>query len=123
GALLRPNPHPLVVIGQPNDGDTRAAAYRALREPKQYGGTDAEQDAVVLVLVTAARGDSQPLCRLNAIHSPGYFKDPRAVQGLIDAFFAVNEAPRTQKVSGRIDTLASNGNALPHTTTTIIPPN
>lgn len=118
--LFKPKPNPLVVIGQSNDGDKRASAYRALREPKQYGGTDAEQDAVVLVLVTAARGDSQPLCRLNAIHSLGYFKDPRAVQGLIDAFFAVNETPRTQKISSRIDTLASNGNGLPQETANII---
>src|SRR5271155_1252016 len=72
--MFAANPDPLVVIAKSNDGDKRAAAYGARREPKQFGGTDAQQDAVVLVLVAAARGDSQPLCRLNAIHSLGSFK-------------------------------------------------
>jgi HEAT repeat protein len=118
--LVGPKPNPLVVIAKSNDGDKRATAYAALREPKQYGGTDAEQDAVVLVLVAAARGDSQPLCRLSAIHTLGGFKDPRAVQGLIDAYFAVNETPRPAKALGRLDTLASNGNGIPQETANII---
>ncbi len=117
--LFKPNQTPRVVIAKSNDGDKRAAAYAALREPKQYGGSDAEQDAVVLVLVAAARGDSQPLCRLNAIHSLGSFKDPRAIQGLIDAYFAVNDAPRP-KGGGRVDTLANAGNAIPLDTANII---
>jgi hypothetical protein len=117
--MFKANPDPLVVIAQSNNGDKRAAAYAALREPKQYGGTDAQQDAVVLVLVAAARGDSQPLCRLNAIHSLGGFKDPRAVQGLIDAYFAVNDVPRGPKGSG-LATLANNGHGIPQDTASII---
>jgi HEAT repeat protein len=122
--LYKPSPNPLVVIANTKDGDKRAAALRALREPKQHGGTDAEQDLVVTVLVAAAEADAQPLCRLAAIHSLGYFKDPRAVQGLIDAFYAVNQ--RTQqsreqkKVSNRLDALASNGNEITLDTATII---
>jgi len=120
GETFGPKPNPLVVIAKSNDGDKRAAAYAELREPKQYGGSDAEQDAVVLVLVAAARSDSQPLCRLNAIHTLGSFKDPRAVQGLIDAYFAVNETPRPAKTMGRLDTLSSTGSGIPQATANII---
>lgn len=111
--------NPLEVIRDSNDGDRRARALRALREPKQAGGTDAEQDVVVNVLVTSARSDSQPLCRLAAINSLGHFQDPRAVQGLIDAYFAVAEQPK-QKNPNRLDTLASSGNAISADTATVI---
>ena len=63
--------------GQP--ASRRSAALTALREPKQYGGSDAEQDAIMNILVTAASTEKQPLCRLAAIESLGHFKDPRAV--------------------------------------------
>jgi len=86
-------PNPLLVLRDSNSGDKRARALRSLREPKQHGGTAEEQDAMVNILVTAAKTDPQPLCRLAAIQSLGGFQDPRAAQGLQDAFFAVTEAP------------------------------
>jgi hypothetical protein len=80
-------PNPLWVLHDSTDGDRRARALRALREPKQHGGTDQDQDAVLKILTTAASSENQPLCRLAAIQSLGGFKDPRAVEGLTAAFF------------------------------------
>jgi HEAT repeat protein len=80
-------PNPLLVLHESTDGDQRAKALRALHEPKQYGGTDQEQEAVVKILVAAASTEHQPLCRLAAIQALGHFKDPRAVEGLTAAFY------------------------------------
>jgi HEAT repeat protein len=92
-------PNPLVVLRDSSDGDQRAKALASLREPKQLGGTDADQDAIVRILVTAAATEKQPLCRLAAIESLGRFKDPRAVNGLVEAFYNASAfAPETATV-------------------------
>src|SRR5262249_17765446 len=83
-------PNPMLVLRDSPDGDKRAQALQALREPRQYGGSDAEQDAVGKILVAAATTEKQPLCRLAAIESLGHFKDPRAVGGLKEAFYNAN---------------------------------
>jgi HEAT repeat protein len=83
-------PNPMVVLRDSPDGDKRAKALQALREPSQNGGTDADQDAVVKILIAAATADKQPLCRLAAIESLSHFKDPRAVPGLKEAFYNAN---------------------------------
>jgi HEAT repeat protein len=80
-------PNPLLVLRDSTDGDLRAKALRALREPKQFGGNDQEQDLYVQILTAAATEDREPLCRLSAIRSLGTFKDPRAVEGLQNAYF------------------------------------
>jgi hypothetical protein len=80
-------PDPLVVLHDSTDGDKRARALRALEEPKEHGGSDAEQDTIVDILVTAATREKQPLCRLAAIESLSKFKDPRAAKGLVEAFY------------------------------------
>src|SRR5258708_21968841 len=77
-------PNPLQVLKDSSDGDKRARALRTLREPKQYGGSDQEQDFVVNMLTTAAVAEHQYFCRLAAIQALGHFKDPRAVKGLED---------------------------------------
>jgi hypothetical protein len=87
--LWSPEPNPLLVLRDSKDGDKRAKALARLQEPKQHGGSDADQDAIVSILVTAAKTDPQPLCRLSAIQALANFHDPRAAQGLSDAFFAV----------------------------------
>src|SRR5262249_20837431 len=60
------------------DGNERARALRALQEPKQHGGTDQQQEAVLRILATAAVNEPQPWCRLAAVQSLGRVKDPRA---------------------------------------------
>src|SRR5262249_31156370 len=74
-------PNPMLVLRDSTDGDKRARALAALHEPKQFGGTDDEQNTVVKILTTAAASESQPLCRLAAIEALGHFKDARAVDG------------------------------------------
>ncbi|MCI0455957.1 MAG: HEAT repeat domain-containing protein [Gemmataceae bacterium] len=92
-------PDPLIVLRDSNDGDERARALRALQEPKAHDGTDEEQDAIVQILTTAAVSERQPLCRLAAIQTLGRFQDPRAVQGLVDAFYQASSfSPETTTV-------------------------
>lgn len=90
-------PNPLVVLKDSNDGDKRARALRTLREPKQNGLTDQDQDFVVTTLCTAAVAEHQYCCRLAAIQSLGHFKDPRAVQGLEDAYYKADAEYREGK--------------------------
>ena len=82
------HPDPLVVLRDSQDADDRARALRALREPLQYGGDQHDQDVVVTVLTTAA--DERPPDRLPAWRpSPSlrHFKDPRAIEGLKEAYY------------------------------------
>jgi HEAT repeat protein len=88
-ATLFVKPHPLVVLRDSQDGDAKAKALRALREPSQYGGTREEQEVVVKVLVGFAVS-GPPVCRLAAIESLGRFQDPRAVPALTDAYYSAD---------------------------------
>jgi hypothetical protein len=84
--MFKPAPDPVWVLRNSNDGDKKGRALRALKEPLQNGGTQAQQDVVVQLLVSSATSDPQPLCRMAAIDSLQHFKDPRAAQALIDAW-------------------------------------
>lgn len=111
-------PNPLIVLRDSHDGDARARALASLREPKAHGGSDQDQDAMLSILITAAKTDQQPLCRLAAIQSLGTFQDARAVQGLTDAFFAVTvDAPRKDPLS--TESFATN-TAFPPETSNVI---
>jgi HEAT repeat protein len=90
-------PNPLQVLKDSSDGDKRARALRTLREPKQFGGSDQEQDFVVNMLTTAAVAEHQYFCRLAAIQALGHFKDPRAVKGLEDAYYKADAEYREGK--------------------------
>jgi HEAT repeat protein len=102
-------PDPMVVLRDSSDGDKRARALHALQEPKENGGADAEQDAVVKLLTTAASSEKQPLCRLAAIQSLGHFKDPRAVEGLKEAFYNASSFPAETATVVRCQALAALG--------------
>ena len=80
-------PDPLVVLRDSTDGDKRAWALGVLTEPKLKGGSDKDQDAVVQILSQAAVSENHILCRLAAIQSLSHFKDPRAVEGLKEAYY------------------------------------
>jgi HEAT repeats len=86
-------PNPFLVLRDSQDGDKRARALRALHEPKPNGGTQQDQEAVVKILTTAASSEKQPLCRLAAIQALSSFKDPRAVEGLTQAFYNAGAFP------------------------------
>ncbi len=86
-------PDPLVVLRDDSDGDHRARALRALREPKFNSGSDKDQDGIVQILVTAAATERAALCRLAAIETLQTFKDPRVVRGLEDAYYRATSFP------------------------------
>jgi HEAT repeat protein len=90
-------PNPLVVLRDSTDGDRRAQALRALKEPKQNGGTDEEQELVVRVLTTAVTNERQALCRLAAISTLGSFQDPRAAEALERAYYQAAEEYRSHR--------------------------
>lgn len=124
---LYTTPDPLQVLQNSTDGDERAQALRSLREPKQNNGDDAAQDMVVKVLVLSATTDPQPLCRLAAIDALGHFQDPRAVQGLMEAFWAVNTQPTPQVTqvkmktpTGRLSSATPAAKAMSSETVTVI---
>jgi HEAT repeat protein/PBS lyase HEAT-like repeat-containing protein len=86
--LLFHHDDPLVVLRDSRDGDLRARAYRELQEPKQHGGTEKDQEAVLKILATGATKERSPVCRVAAIETLGTFKDPRAADALNEAFYA-----------------------------------
>jgi HEAT repeat protein len=78
---------PLVVLRDSKDGDKRAKAFRALKEPKQHGGSDQDQDTILAILSAAATQESRYYVRLEAMRKLGEFKDPRAVPALNEAYY------------------------------------
>jgi hypothetical protein len=81
-------PDPLVVLRDSTDGNQRAKALAALREPAQHGGSAEEQEVVVKVLIASATQDRQPWCRRAAVSSLAHFKDPRVPEALRDAYYS-----------------------------------
>jgi HEAT repeat protein len=101
-------PDPLVVIKESTDGERRARAMVALKEPAQAGGTAQQQEMVLQILVTAAKTDREPLCRLAAIQALGNFRDPRASKTL-EEVFQQTKLPFTQDFNARIRQQALRG--------------
>jgi hypothetical protein len=91
GQMFRAPPDPLVVLRDDSDGDHRAKAFLALKEPQQFGGTQVQQDAMVHILSEAVVNERQPLCRVAAINTLSHFKDPRAVDALKEAFYRAGD--------------------------------
>jgi HEAT repeat protein len=94
-------PDPLVVIHDSTDGEKRAKALAALREPAQHGGKPQEQEVYIQILTTAAKADRDPLCRLGAIQALGYFKDVRAARTL-EEVIEQRKLPYTQDFNATI---------------------
>jgi HEAT repeats/PBS lyase HEAT-like repeat len=106
---LYSTPEPLVVLQKSADGDERAMALRALREPKANGGTDQDQEAILKILASAATADKLFLCRLAAIESLGRFKDPRAAEYLTNAFYNSGSFPAEMATRIQCQAIAALG--------------
>lgn len=104
-------PDPLEVLSHSSDGDRRARALRALKEPKLNGGSDKDQDAIVQILSTAASTERAALCRLAAIESLETFKDPRVVHALEDAYYRATTFPADTASIIRCVALKALGNS------------
>ena len=103
-SMFSASPAPMTVLRESTDGDARAKAMQALKEPKVNGGTDAEQDEVVQLLTRTAIADSQPLCRRAAIQALGRFHDPRAVPALSQAYETAGQL--SSEIAGPLQTQA-----------------
>jgi PBS lyase HEAT-like repeat len=80
-------PDPLFVLRDSKDGDKRAKAFRALKEPKLNGGSEQDQDTILAILATAAKQEASYYARLEAMRKLGEFEDIRAVPALIEAYY------------------------------------
>ena len=83
----------MAVLRESTDGDARAKAIMALKEPRANGGTEAEQDEVDAASDPDRDLDPQPLCRRAAIQTLGRFHDPRAVPALTQAYETAGQLP------------------------------
>lgn len=85
--VFRDPEQPLEVIRHSQDGRLRARALRCLHEPLTHGGTKEEQDVYVSLLTYSASHEAQPWCRIAAIEMLRRYKDPRAAEGLKEAYY------------------------------------
>ncbi len=106
------SPNPYLVLRDSDDGNRRARALRSLEEPKQHGGSDQDQEAVVRILTAAATTERQPLCRLAAMEALGHFQDPRAVHALQEAYFNAGNFPKDKSASAASEGLLGNSAAV-----------
>lgn len=100
---------PMLVLRESTDGDARAKALLALKEPSATGGGESAQEAVLEVLTRAAVSDAQPLCRLAAAQTLGTFKDPKAVQILISCYDSASQLQGEAQSAVQTAALASLG--------------
>jgi len=77
---------PMEVLEKVQEGDDRVRAMREVEEPRQKGGSAADQDRLIAILQASATTDSRPLCRLAAVEALSRFKDPRVGAILITAY-------------------------------------
>src|SRR4051794_36607432 len=84
---FRDPPEPLQAVRTSKDGNLRARAIRCLKEPLANGGSQKDQDLYVSVLNYTAANDSQSLCRMAAIDVLRTYRDPRAADGLKEAYY------------------------------------
>lgn len=77
---------PIQVLETVEDGNDRVRAMKNLKEPREHGGTAAQQDRIIAILEASATTDSRPLCRIAAIETLTRFKDPRVGPILLTAY-------------------------------------
>lgn len=90
---------PMQVLETSQEGDARVRAMRDLREPKENGGTAAQQDRAIAILQEAATLDQRPLVRLAAVEALSRFKDPRVGPILLAAYQQVSPANASPDVT------------------------
>jgi HEAT repeat protein len=95
---------PVVVLNTSSDGDDRAKALRALKEPRVHGGSAADQEQVLRLLAKSATTDPQPVCRIAAVETLGRFEDPQAVTALTAAYESAGQL--TGEAAGAVRCLA-----------------
>ena len=61
---------PMEVLEKVQEGDDRVRAMHNLKEPKENGGTAAQQDRAIAILQESATTDKRPLVRMAAVKAP-----------------------------------------------------
>jgi len=77
---------PMQVLEKVQEGDDRVRAMQVIEEPREHGGSAADQDRLIAILQASATTDPRPLCRLAAVGALSRFKDPRVGPILITAY-------------------------------------
>ena len=77
---------PVKVLESNAEGDERVRAMRDLKEPAKHGGSEADQEKVVMILRSSATTDKRALCRLAAVQKLSQFEDKRCVPILLAAY-------------------------------------
>ncbi len=80
-----------VLVDKESSGDDRADALANLEEPIKKGGSDSDQEMVILRLNRSAKSEPNVPGRLAAIQAMARFKDPRVIAGLEDAYYNADE--------------------------------
>jgi hypothetical protein len=92
---------PVWVLENVPEGDQRAKAMSAVKEPKRHGGKDEEQKRVMELIAASATSDKQVVCRLGAIETLARFDDPQSSKILVAAYHnATIEAPKDNEPAG-----------------------
>jgi hypothetical protein len=107
--VFRDPENPLEVIRHSSNATHRARALACLHEPLANGGSADDQKVVVEVLCHSAANDSQALCRTAAIEKLRTFRDPRAADGLKDAYYRAASFPPETATVIRCQALAALG--------------
>jgi hypothetical protein len=107
--VFRDPDNPMEVIRTSKDGNARARALACLKEPLANGGSQQDQDAVLAVLNYSASHESQVWCRLSAIDALRRFKDPRAADGLKEAYYRAGSFNPEQATVIRCQALTALG--------------
>ena len=102
---------PIEVLEKIQEGDDRVRAMLAIKEPREHGGSAAQQDRMIAILQASATTESRPLCRLAAVKALSDFKDPRVGPILIAAYRnAPFDVPPTTAIADPVATAgAING--------------
>jgi hypothetical protein len=102
-------PDSLVVLDKSDNCNDRCWALRAMEEPAQHGGTQDDQERYIKVLTAVAKGDRDPVCRLQAVRMLGRYKDPRAVPAIQEAYWSAKVFPAESAKVLRQQVLTSLG--------------
>jgi HEAT repeat protein len=90
---------PMEVLEKVQEGDDRVRAMHNLKEPKENGGTAAQQDRAIAILQESAVNDKRPLIRLAAVEALSRFKDPRVGPILVAAYHNAGQSGPKDKDS------------------------
>ncbi len=100
---------PMTVLRTSTDGDERAKAMYALKEPKKNGDSDAIQEEAIQILTDAAVNDPRALCRMAGLSALGRFEDPRAVKAILAGYYGSSAFPTDQANSIRVAAMTALG--------------